>query len=227
MVTNNAADIPTASIGKFLQGQGAGVALNFSTATYPSTATGTGKILRADGTNWVASTATYPDTAGTSGNALTSDGTNWISSTFAANDGITTVTGSLTNSQIKNLHATPILFLAAPGSGKIIKLVSTVGKMNYGGTSVFIAALGQAIGIFYGAPTTVISNLVGNTQLVASSTQILGSRPEIFTTIPGAYANANNQPIYFYNSNAVEISGNLANNNTITYSISYQIITIP
>jgi hypothetical protein len=52
----------------------------WSTATYPSTATGTGKILRADGTNWVATTATYPNTAGTSGNVLTSDGTNWISS---------------------------------------------------------------------------------------------------------------------------------------------------
>lgn len=52
----------------------------WSTATYPSTATGTGTILRANGTNWVASTATYPDTAGTSGNILTSNGTNWVSS---------------------------------------------------------------------------------------------------------------------------------------------------
>ncbi len=86
MVTNNACDEPTAAIGKVLQGQGIGVSSNFSTATYPSTATGTGKILRADGTNWVASTATYPDTAGTSGNVLTSDGTNWNSS--AASSGV-------------------------------------------------------------------------------------------------------------------------------------------
>lgn len=80
MVTNNACDEPTAAIGKVLQGQGVGVANAFSTATYPSTATGTGTILRADGTNWVASTATYPDTAGSSNNVLTSDGTNWVSS---------------------------------------------------------------------------------------------------------------------------------------------------
>jgi len=80
MVTNNGCDEPTAASGKVLQGQGIGTANAFSTATYPSTATGTGKILRADGTNWVASTATYPDTAGTSGNVLTSDGTNWSSS---------------------------------------------------------------------------------------------------------------------------------------------------
>lgn len=34
----------------------------WSTATYPSTATGTGTILRADGTNWVPTSSTYPNT---------------------------------------------------------------------------------------------------------------------------------------------------------------------
>lgn len=72
-------NIAAEAIGKFLQGV-TGADPAFSTATYPSTATGTGKILRADGTNWSASTATYPNTAGTSGNVLTSDGTNWSSS---------------------------------------------------------------------------------------------------------------------------------------------------
>lgn len=79
MATNNSANEKTAASGKVLQGQGVGVVNDFSTCTYPSTATGTGKILRADGTNWVATTATYPDTAGTSGNILISDGTNWSS----------------------------------------------------------------------------------------------------------------------------------------------------
>ena len=67
-----------------------------STATYPTTATGTGTILRADGTNWVASTATYPDTAGTSGNILTSDGTNWVSSTPSSGSLITIPTRAFT-----------------------------------------------------------------------------------------------------------------------------------
>ncbi len=226
MVTNNSANIPTGATGKFCQGQGAGVALNLSTATYPSTATGTGKILRADGTNWVASTATYPDTAGTSGNVLTSDGTNWISSASTSNDGITTVTGSLTNSQIKNLHGTPILFLAAQGSGKIIRIVSSVGKMNYGGTNVFIAAFGQRAALFYGAPTTEIGGIIGNAQITAASTQIIAARPDVYSTVVGAYSLADNQAVYIYNPVAIEIAGNAANNNTITYSVSYQIITI-
>lgn len=53
---------PDAATGKVLQSQGASADPAFSTATYPSTATGTGTILRADGTNWAATTATYPDT---------------------------------------------------------------------------------------------------------------------------------------------------------------------
>lgn len=82
MATNNSKNEPTDTSGKVLQGQGVGTTSAFSTATYPSTATSTGVILRADGTNWVATTATYPTTAGSAGNALTSDGTNFNSTAY-------------------------------------------------------------------------------------------------------------------------------------------------
>ncbi len=49
------------STGQILQSATAS-APTWSTATYPSTATGTGTYLRADGTNWVASTLTLPNT---------------------------------------------------------------------------------------------------------------------------------------------------------------------
>lgn len=55
-------NLPTAASGKMYQAQGVGVASAYTTATYPSTATSTGTILRANGTNWVATTATYPTT---------------------------------------------------------------------------------------------------------------------------------------------------------------------
>lgn len=77
--SNTISSVGPGSAGQIFLSSGAGVNPAYSTATYPSTATGTGKILRADGTNWAATTATYPDTAGTSGNVLTSDGTNWTS----------------------------------------------------------------------------------------------------------------------------------------------------
>ena len=75
------------SAGQILQSGGASADPAYSTATYPAIATGTNKILIADGTNWVASTPTYPTSAGTSGNVLTSDGTNWISSAAAGSGG--------------------------------------------------------------------------------------------------------------------------------------------
>ena len=68
------------SSGQVLRSSGAG-APAWSTATYPSTATGTGKFLKADGTNWVASTATLPDTATGTGTILRADGTNWVATT--------------------------------------------------------------------------------------------------------------------------------------------------
>jgi hypothetical protein len=86
MATNGSQNIQTSASGKVLQGAGVGTAPVFSTATYPATATGTGTILRADGTNFVATTAAYPDLAGTSGNVLMSDGTSWVSSALTSSN---------------------------------------------------------------------------------------------------------------------------------------------
>jgi hypothetical protein len=77
------ARLASAATGKILQAN-TGACPSYSTATYPSTAGTSGKILISDGTNIVSSTPTYPSAAGTSGNLLTSDGTNWLSSAAPA-----------------------------------------------------------------------------------------------------------------------------------------------
>ncbi len=228
MPTNNLVNIPTGTSSKVVQSQGSGVALALTTATYPSTATGTGKILRADGTNWVPSTATYPDTAGTSGNVLTSDGTNWVSSSGASTSGIITITGTLTNAQIKALHATPIQIISAPGVGSVIRIITGVGKMVYGGTNVFTAAASQTINLYFGAGTTSIwvVPLLTNAMIVASATQISSITPTSVAFATTVNSTIDNQPVYLYNPIATEITGNAANNNTVNWSISYQVITI-
>ena len=66
--------------GKVLQSN-TSAAPSFSTATYPSTAGTSGKVLISDGTNIVSSTPTYPNTSASSGKFIRSDGTNWIAST--------------------------------------------------------------------------------------------------------------------------------------------------
>lgn len=73
--------LATGSSGQVLQSGGAAALPTYSTATYPSVATGTGTILRANGTNWVASTATYPDVATSTGSFLYANGTNYVAST--------------------------------------------------------------------------------------------------------------------------------------------------
>lgn len=73
----------TATAGQILR-SGASSAPSWSTATYPSTATGTGTILRADGTNWVATTATYPATT-TSQQILYSTAANVVGQLTTAN----------------------------------------------------------------------------------------------------------------------------------------------
>lgn len=107
--------------GNVLQSNAA-AAPSFSTATYPSVATGTGKILRADGTNWTPTTATFPDTAGSSGNVLTSDGTNWSSSP-ASGGGISWSVITADQSAVVNngyiCNKAGLLTLTLPASGAI------------------------------------------------------------------------------------------------------------
>jgi len=88
----------------------AAAAPSWSTATYPSVATSSGTILRANGTNWVASTATFADTY-TASNLLYSNGSNTVTGLATANNG-TLVTSSTGVPSI----------LAGPGaSGKILQ----------------------------------------------------------------------------------------------------------
>lgn len=95
--------------GKVLQSNSA-AAPSFSTATYPATATGTGTLLRADGTNWVASTSTYPDTNAVS-TLLYASSANVMAALATANDGV-----------LVTSHTGVPSILAGPGAaGKVLQ----------------------------------------------------------------------------------------------------------
>ncbi len=82
--TSAITQLSAGSSGQVLQSGGAAADPAYSTATYPATATGTGTILRADGTNWVATTATYPSTT-TSQQILYSTAANVVGQLTTAN----------------------------------------------------------------------------------------------------------------------------------------------
>ncbi len=199
-----------------------GVLVGAGTSAITQLATGSAnQILQSGGASadptW--STATYPATAGTSGNVLTSDGTNWTSSAPA----LLVATGTLTNSQIKNIRATPVLAIAAPGSGKAIIPVSVGSRLNYGGTSAFTAAASQTIALYYSSTSFAASIVVASNTLIANT-----SSYETFATgglSAGVATNKDNRDLYLINSVATEISGNAANDNTISWFIIYYIWT--
>lgn len=199
MATNNAANNGTAAAGKVLQGQGIGVASDFSTATYPST-------------------------AGTSGNVLTSDGTNWTSASSALPSGLSVATLTLTSLQIKSLHATPIQFIAAPGVGKTICAVAVWSSFSYGGTNVFTGGGAQEVSLYYGTLLVTTASLIPLTAL-SGTTSVIGTKP-IATTGNPVRSTMQNIAIFAYNSNALEIGGNAANDNTITLTMLYYIATM-
>jgi len=231
----------TATAGQILR-SGSSAAPSWSTATYPSTAGTSGKILVSDGTNIVSSTPTFPNASATTRKIIVSDGTNWVASTetyatpgtsanLMTSDGtnwtsaaptIYSVTTPLTNSQIKNLHGTPIQVLAAPGAGKVYVVVSAIGKLLYGGSNVFTAGASQTINYAYGTANSVV---ILTNALITSSASKYGSNAS--TTITNvAIASLENTALNLYNPISTEISGNAANNNTMNFTILYYIVSL-
>jgi hypothetical protein len=198
-----------------------------STPTFPNASATSGKIIKSDGTNWLASTETYA-APGTSGNVLTSDGTNWTSATpGGAPSGQTYITITLTNAQIKALHGTPVQVIAAPGAGKAIVPISCWGKLIYGGTNVFIAGASQSISLVYGSGSAInmIQNALNNATIVSAASTYSGYGSANIGSNPASTA-VENVAIFAYNSTATEITGNAANNNTISIALMYYVITI-
>lgn len=76
----------TATAGQILR-SGSTAAPTWSTATFPATATATGTILRADGTNWTATTATFADTYAVS-TVLYASASNVVSGLATANNAV-------------------------------------------------------------------------------------------------------------------------------------------
>lgn len=236
MATNNSINVQTAATGKVLQGAGVGTAPAFSTATYPATATSTGTILRADGTNWVPSTATYPNTAGTSGNVLTSNGTNWVSSTPSGGAGnLAYIAVVLTSAQVKALNASPVTIIPAQGAGTMIIPLNAWAKLRYG-TSAFVAGASQTIGLYWRAASDTpvgVNDLCSNGLITNNgafgdtSGNCSGGTAYNIRSVSNSVSTAfENVPVIALNPVATEISGNAGNDNTLTISVLYYVITI-
>lgn len=82
----------TATAGQMLR-SGSNAAPSWSTATFPATASSSGSLLRANGTNWVSSTANFADTYNAS-EILFASSANTVSGLTTANNGVLVTNGS-------------------------------------------------------------------------------------------------------------------------------------
>lgn len=122
----------TATAGQHLQ-SGASGAPSWTTATFPATATATGTILRADGTNWVASTSTYPNTNAIN-TLLYASSANVMAALATANSSVLVTSSggvpSLSTALPSGLTATN-MNLTTPTLG-----VASATSINFGGTAL-------------------------------------------------------------------------------------------
>lgn len=186
--------------GKILQSNAA-AAPSYSTATYPSVATSTGTILRADGTNWVHSTATFADTYAVS-TLLYASGSNAVSGLATANSavlatsatGVPTWSGTMTNGQviIGSTGATPTAATLTQGAGititngagtiTIANAASGIAWSSISGTTQ-LAAVNHGYYVSNAGATTVT---LPDTAAAGSVVRVAGTGAGGWSIVPGA-----------------------------------------
>ena len=171
----------TATAGQHLQ-SGASAAPSWTTATFPSTATGAGTFLRADGTNWVASTMTLPNTSA-AGTILASGSANTVSATATPTLG---VAGSVVGS-VAFANATSGSITVAPVTGALGTVTLTLPAAT---DTIAVLAASQALtnktynGLTITSTTGTFTVTNGKTLSVSNSLTLAGTDSTTMTFPP-------------------------------------------
>lgn len=126
------------SSGQIFQSAGTGTPV-WTTATYPATATGTGTVLRANGTNWVATTSTFADTY-TAYNLLYASASNTVGGLATAASGLLVTSAGGVPS-----IATDIPTAVTIGSAYVYRASGTDVAVADGGTGLSSYAVGDIV----------------------------------------------------------------------------------
>lgn len=146
------------SSGQHLQSAGTGTP-TWTTATFPSTATGTGTILRADGTNWSATTATYP--ASTTANQILYS---------SASNVVGQITTAATSALVTNSSSVPSLTSGSTAN----RLLRTDGTTISFAQVAAATDISGAIPIANGGTNNASLSITGGTVYYGDGTKVTG-----------------------------------------------------
>ena len=177
--TSSIAATSAGSAGQVLQSGGASADPTWTTATFPSTATGTGKVLIANGTNWVDSTPTFPNASASSGKFIQSDGTNWIASTPTLPTSAGTSGKVLQSNGTNYVESTPTYPSASGSAGKILR---SDGTNNVYSTATFPDTAGTSGNVLTSDGTNWTSAASSSTKSFSSSVTAGNGNPADSTT---------------------------------------------
>lgn len=129
---------------------------------------------------------------------------------------------TLTSAQIKSLAASPVTLVAGIPNA-IIKPITAVLTMEYGGSNVFTEA-GQSVGLFYNnAAGLIATDLTAGTGFIdAAASSYLALKDG---GVAGLKAAAAGLPLVI-SQNGAEWAGNAAGDNTLVVRVFYTIISV-
>ena len=136
-----------------------------------------------------------------------------------------TATVTLTSQDIKSLRSHPVIIVPAQGPNTVIEILSTTAKFTYGGTNPFTNphTIMASYGNVYGP--AIVSNLVARSVINGTYT-IYGNGPCNEYNCLSFAGVIDNQPVVINVNGSSDITGNPANDNSLTVTMTYVVHTL-
>ncbi len=132
-------------------------------------------------------------------------------------------TVTLTNSNIKNLRATPITLVAAPGAGKWVEFISGWLALDYGSNALTESSDNLAVKYVDGSGAAASQTIEATNFIDATADTHTNILPKIDTIV--ASANLINKALVLHNTGDGEYGGNAANDTVAKAYVCYRVHT--
>lgn len=130
-------------------------------------------------------------------------------------------TVTLTNSELKNLRATPKTLVAAQGANKVVEFVSAALKLVAGSNVLTESTANMAVKYTDGSGVAVSQTIESTGFVDQSANTVTNALPKIDAI--AELSGAANKPIVLHNTGAGEFGGNAANDATMVVKVAYRV----